>query len=85
MPPLWRFHATHHSAEPVNFLVNGRAHPVDMVFTRLCGLVLLNACGLAAPAAPHRTVALALAWFVGSRWICFINANLGGAWPRSRN
>ena len=45
IPLLWRFHAVHHSATHVNFLVNTRAHPVDMVFTRLCGLALLYATG----------------------------------------
>jgi sterol desaturase/sphingolipid hydroxylase (fatty acid hydroxylase superfamily) len=44
---LWRFHAVHHSAEHVNFLVNTRGHPVDVIFTRLCGLTLLYATGLA--------------------------------------
>ena len=43
---LWRFHAVHHSATHVNFLVNSRAHPVDIVFTRACGLVLPYATGL---------------------------------------
>ena len=53
IPLLWRFHAVHHSAEHVNFLVNTRAHPVDMVFTRLCGLTLLYATGLASPVGPN--------------------------------
>jgi Fatty acid hydroxylase superfamily len=43
IPLLWRFHAVHHSATHVNFLVNTRAHPVDILFTRLCGLALLYA------------------------------------------
>ena len=53
IPLIWRFHAVHHSAEHVNFLVNTRAHPVDMVFTRLCGLTLLYATGLASPVGPN--------------------------------
>ena len=53
IPLLWRFHAVHHSAEHINFLVNTRAHPVDMVFTRLCGLTLLYATGLASPVGPN--------------------------------
>lgn len=39
IPLLWRFHAIHHSAEHIDWLVNTRAHPLDMVFGRLCGLV----------------------------------------------
>jgi sterol desaturase/sphingolipid hydroxylase (fatty acid hydroxylase superfamily) len=49
VPLLWRFHAIHHSAEELDWLVATRAHPVDLVFTRLCGLVPLYILGLAAP------------------------------------
>ena len=73
---LWRFHAVHHSAEQVNFLVNTRAHPVDSVFTRLCGLVLLYATGLASTVGPHPTLVPTLVLFVGSIWSYFIHANL---------
>ncbi len=76
IPLLWRFHAIHHSAEHVNFLVNTRAHPVDMVFTRLCGLVLLYACGLAAPVGAHPTLVPAVVLFVGAMWSYVIHANL---------
>jgi sterol desaturase/sphingolipid hydroxylase (fatty acid hydroxylase superfamily) len=41
VPLLWRFHAVHHSAQSIDFLVNTRAHPVDMVFGRMCGVVPL--------------------------------------------
>ena len=43
---LWRFHAIHHSAEHIDFLVNGRAHPIDMVVTRMFELVPLYILGL---------------------------------------
>jgi sterol desaturase/sphingolipid hydroxylase (fatty acid hydroxylase superfamily) len=76
IPLLWRFHAIHHSAEHVDFLVNTRAHPVDMVFTRLCGLALLYACGLASPVGPNPTLIPALILFIGSMWSFFIHANL---------
>ena len=74
VPWLWRFHAVHHSAEHLDFLVNTRAHPVDMVFTRLCGLVPLYALGLAggsggAAVGPAVIVA-------GTFWGFFIHANL---------
>jgi len=29
---LWRFHPIHQSAEQIDWLVNSRVHPVDMVF-----------------------------------------------------
>ncbi len=76
IPLLWRFHAVHHSAEHLNYLVNTRAHPVDMVFTRLCGLVLLYATGLASPVGPHPTLIPAIVLFVGSMWSFFIHANI---------
>jgi sterol desaturase/sphingolipid hydroxylase (fatty acid hydroxylase superfamily) len=76
IPLLWRFHAVHHSAEHVNYLVNARAHPVDGAFTRLCGLMLLYATGLASPVGPHPTLIPAMVLLVGSLWSYFIHANL---------
>ncbi|MEY2882970.1 MAG: hypothetical protein RL490_694 [Pseudomonadota bacterium] len=76
IPFLWRFHAVHHSAETLNFLVNTRAHPIDMVFTRLCGLALLYATGLANPVGPNAGLIPALVLFVGSLWSFFIHANV---------
>ena len=75
-PLLWRFHAVHHSATHVNFMINTRAHPVDMVFTRMCGLVLLYATGLTSPVGPHPTLIPAVVLFVGSLWSFFIHANV---------
>jgi len=43
---LWQFHAVHHTPEHMDWLVNTRAHPVDVVFTRLGGLVPLYLLGL---------------------------------------
>jgi sterol desaturase/sphingolipid hydroxylase (fatty acid hydroxylase superfamily) len=75
-PLLWRFHAVHHSAEHINFLVNTRAHPIDMVFTRLCGLPLLYATGLASTMGPHPALIPAMVLFVGAMWSFFIHANV---------
>jgi sterol desaturase/sphingolipid hydroxylase (fatty acid hydroxylase superfamily) len=49
IPLLWRFHCIHHSAEQMDWLVNTREHPVDFVFTRVCGLIVLYGLGLAQP------------------------------------
>jgi len=73
---LWRFHAVHHSATHISFLVNARAHPVDMVFTRLCGLVLLYATGLTSPAGDNPGLIPSLVLFFGSMWSYVIHANL---------
>jgi sterol desaturase/sphingolipid hydroxylase (fatty acid hydroxylase superfamily) len=74
LPLLWRFHAIHHSAEHVDYLVNTRAHPVDMVFTRFCGLVPLYILGLASPSGGGR-IALFIV-LVGTLWGFFIHSNV---------
>lgn len=76
LPLLWRFHAVHHSATHMSFLVNNRAHPVDAVFTRLCGLALLYATGLASTVGKDPGLVPLLVLVVGSSWSYFIHANL---------
>jgi len=76
IPFLWRFHALHHSAEQMDWLVNTRAHPVDMVFTRLCGLIPLYALGLAQPRARTLDTVSLLVILTGTVWGFFIHANL---------
>jgi sterol desaturase/sphingolipid hydroxylase (fatty acid hydroxylase superfamily) len=73
---LWRFHAVHHSATHLNFLVNTRGHPVDVVFTRLCGLVLLYATGLASPVGPNAGLIPSLVLTIGTLWSYFIHSNV---------
>lgn len=76
IPLLWHFHAIHHSAEQIDWLVNTRAHPVDMIFTRLCGLVPLYVLGLAAPAGGEASMVPVVVLLVGIVWGFFIHANL---------
>jgi sterol desaturase/sphingolipid hydroxylase (fatty acid hydroxylase superfamily) len=76
IPWLWRFHAVHHSAERVGFLVNTRAHPVDMIFTRMCGLALLYATGLATTIGKDSGVVAGAVLIVGAMWSYFIHANI---------
>lgn len=76
IPLLWRFHAIHHSAEHIDFLVNTRAHPVDMVFTRLCGLAPLYALGLGSGTANAPGVVPLIVVLAGTVWGFFIHANL---------
>jgi sterol desaturase/sphingolipid hydroxylase (fatty acid hydroxylase superfamily) len=73
---LWRFHAVHHSAEQIDWLVNTRTHPVDMVFTRLCGLVPLYVVGLATPLSGTGSLVPVLVLIIGSAWGFFVHANL---------
>jgi sterol desaturase/sphingolipid hydroxylase (fatty acid hydroxylase superfamily) len=66
----------HHSAEHVDWLVNTRAHPVDMVFTRLCGLVPLSVLGLAAPLGGSASLIPVIVLFLGTVWGFFVHANV---------
>lgn len=71
IPFLWRFHAVHHSAEELDYLSSTRAHPIDIVFTRLCGYVPLYVFGLA-----QGSAAPALIVIIGTIWSFFIHANV---------
>ncbi len=75
-PFLWRFHSIHHSAEHVDFLVNTRVHPVDMVFSRFCGLVPIYVLGLGGPVGPANSVIPLLVTMIGTIWGFFIHANV---------
>ena len=78
IPLLWRFHAVHHSAEHVDWLVSTRGHPVDFVFTRVCGFVPLIVLGLFNPLLGNGTTPalLLLLLVAGNIWGIFIHANL---------
>ena len=75
-PLLWRFHAIHHSPEHLDWLVNTRAHPFDMVFTRLAGLTPVYLLGLAQTTGVQLDPAVALVTIFGTVWTFFIHANL---------
>jgi len=75
-PFLWRFHAIHHSAEHLDWLVNTRAHPFDMVFTRLAGLAPLYLLGLVQSTGPALNTEVLLVMVVGTLWSFFIHANI---------
>ena len=76
IPQLWRFHAIHHSAEEIDWLVNTRAHPVDMVFTRLCGLTPIYLLGLAQPMGDRLDWMPLLVILTGTVWGFFIHSNV---------
>ncbi|MGC9270191.1 sterol desaturase family protein [Acidiphilium sp.] len=71
VPLLWRFHSIHHSTAELDYLSNTRAHPVDMVFTRMCGFMPLFALGLTQGVATPAVVIV-----IGTIWGFFIHANL---------
>jgi sterol desaturase/sphingolipid hydroxylase (fatty acid hydroxylase superfamily) len=76
IPLLWRFHSVHHSAEHVYFLISSRAHPIDNVFIRLCGLVPAYVLGVASPLTPDGSVAPTVIVLVATMWGFFIHSNL---------
>jgi sterol desaturase/sphingolipid hydroxylase (fatty acid hydroxylase superfamily) len=76
IPFLWRFHSIHHSAEEVDFLVNTRAHPVDLVFGRFCALIPIYALGLGGPKTAAGSLVPVLATLATTTWGFFIHANL---------
>ncbi|MGD0816499.1 MAG: sterol desaturase family protein [Verrucomicrobiota bacterium] len=75
-PLLWRFHAVHHSAEHLDWLVNVRMHPFDAVFTRLCGLAPVYLLGLAQTTGARLDPLVAVVTILGTIWAYFIHANI---------
>jgi sterol desaturase/sphingolipid hydroxylase (fatty acid hydroxylase superfamily) len=77
VPFLWRFHSVHHSPEEIDWLVNSHAHPLDIVFVRLCGFVPMYALGLAQPTAGEALdVVPLLVMLLGTMWGFFVHANV---------
>jgi sterol desaturase/sphingolipid hydroxylase (fatty acid hydroxylase superfamily) len=76
IPFLWRFHAVHHSAGEMDWLVSSRMHPVDHYFTRFCMLVPMYCLGLAQPMAGHVDIVSLIVVIFGQYWGYFIHANL---------
>lgn len=75
VPWLWRFHATHHDPVRMDWLINSRAHPIDIIFTRMAGLTLMVIVGLGSLGGSGSQVPL-FALFAGSIWSFFIHANV---------
>lgn len=75
-PFLWRFHKLHHAAEEMDWLVNIRVHPVEMVFMRMFQFIPLYALGFLAPASGETGVLLILIPLIGALWGYFIHSNV---------
>ena len=76
IPFLWRFHSIHHSAEHVDFLVNTRAHPIDLAFSKFCGLVPMYVLGLAGPVGLSGSEVPLIVTLIGTLWGFFVHANV---------
>jgi sterol desaturase/sphingolipid hydroxylase (fatty acid hydroxylase superfamily) len=71
MPWLWRFHAVHHSAEEMDWLVAARFHPYDLLCTRVASLGPLVALNVA-PAA----LAVLVVIFGWQSWLVHANVRV---------
>jgi sterol desaturase/sphingolipid hydroxylase (fatty acid hydroxylase superfamily) len=76
IPFLWRFHAVHHSAEQLDFLVNTRMHPIDLVWSRMVMLTPVYALGLANPVRFSDGLIAMVILLTGSIWSYFIHSNV---------
>ena len=76
IPFLWRFHSVHHNPAQVYFLISARAHPIDNVFIRLCGLIPVYVLGIATPLTPSGGTVSALLVLVLTMWGFLIHANV---------
>ncbi|MDP1025669.1 sterol desaturase family protein [Sphingomonas sp. KR1UV-12] len=74
-PYLWQFHAIHHTPEHMDWLVNTRAHPVDILVTRLGGLVPLYLLGLGGAGAKGGMIPV-IVTLVGTFWSFLVHANV---------
>ncbi len=73
---LWQFHAVHHTPDHLDWLANTRAHPVDMVLTRLGGLVPVYLLGLDMAGGQSGGMVPVIVTLVGTVWSFLVHANV---------
>lgn len=78
-PILWQFHVQHHEPSHLDWLINTYAHPIDIIWGRLCGLVPIFLLGLAGTGAHDSNVPVMILTIVGVFWSFLIHANI--RWP----
>ena len=71
VPWLWRFHAVHHSAQEMDWLIAFRFHALDLLLSRIASLGPLVALN-AAPAA----IAVFVAVFAWQSWLAHANVRI---------
>ncbi len=76
LPWLWRFHRIHHSPTELDWLVNTRAHPVDLMVARVVPLVPLLVFGLRQPGLRDMEAVAALYLTATTVWAFFVHANV---------
>jgi sterol desaturase/sphingolipid hydroxylase (fatty acid hydroxylase superfamily) len=75
-PWLWQFHAIHHTPDHLDWLANTRAHPVDMVLTRLGGLVPVYLLGLDMAGGRSGGMVPVIVTLIGTIWSFLVHANV---------
>lgn len=73
-PPLWRIHATHHSATRLYFWNGARIHPLEVLLTGFVEMVPLIALGATAPALAMRML---IGRVIGRFQHCNLDLRLG--------
>jgi sterol desaturase/sphingolipid hydroxylase (fatty acid hydroxylase superfamily) len=72
---LWRLHVVHHSPTEMDWLVNTRAHPLDLVFARVVSALPLLVLGLRQPGGDMEAV-IAITLTQTTLWAFFVHGNL---------
>jgi len=75
-PLLWRFHAIHHSAEQMDWMVNTRAHPIDLIVTHTLASIPAVFFGLKTRAGANPALLVFAIVAFNVLWAFFIHANL---------
>lgn len=76
VPWLWQFHAIHHSAERMDWLVNTRTHPVDATYTRCIVLVPSYLLGLMQGGLAGAGSLVVAVTLFNRFWTSFVHANV---------
>jgi sterol desaturase/sphingolipid hydroxylase (fatty acid hydroxylase superfamily) len=71
LPSLWRFHAVHHGAEEMDWLVGFRFHPIDLFLVRLASLGPMVALDVSPSA-----IAIFIAISAWQGWLVHANVRL---------
>jgi sterol desaturase/sphingolipid hydroxylase (fatty acid hydroxylase superfamily) len=82
VPFLWRFHAIHHSAPQLDWLVNARSHPLDASFVRafiFMGMYFVG-FGQRAPDSQNLVQNLYVLWVTGLAYFLHSNIRLRLGW-----
>ena len=72
---LWRLHVIHHSPTSLDWLVNTRAHPLDLVFARVVSALPILVLGLRQPTPEFERLVAGYATLT-TVWAFFVHANV---------